>query len=257
MEDQIDFKNLNEMLEIKPLPTAKNKIKERLLMKEKIIPGIGKSVLNVGCSGSGKSTLLANLLQKKQFYGIDKGKPYFDKTVIFSSNAGKAGDDIYKNISYLDEDNFINDLETAPLYIDILLQAQKDDIEQNGIENAKKLLLVFDDVLSAPSLLKSRQFLKLFVEIRHYCASTIINTQSFTKVPRSCRLSCNIIYFFPASLNEQLILCESHCPPNKNKKQFLKLINEATNKRYSFLTIDMTQPLEKRYRRNLNEYFTL
>ena len=38
------FKNLNEMLEIKPLPTAKNKIKERLLMKEKKDPHSKKNL---------------------------------------------------------------------------------------------------------------------------------------------------------------------------------------------------------------------
>lgn len=248
-------------LSIKPLPTNKVDVFKRPLMEQKIIPGIGKSILCCARSGGGKSTLVGNLLVQPHFWGIGdagdgKKGPYFHKVVIFSSTAGKAGDDLYTNVPYLSEDNFISDFNTD--YIDMLLDAQKDDIKANGFGKCKRLLLIFDDVLSHPKFLNSKQFLKLFVEIRHYCATAVINSQSFTKVPRACRLSCNQIYYWPGSQNENIVLCEHHTPCGLRKDDFLGIMNAISKQKYAFLNIDMSQPEgEGRYKMNLDQVISL
>jgi hypothetical protein len=176
--------------------------------------------------------------------------------VVFSSNAGKAGDDLYLNVPYLSEENFIHDFN--PEYIDMLLEAQKEDIKTNGFKKCKRLLMIFDDVLSQPKFLNSKQFLKLFVEIRHYCATAVINTQSFHKVPRSCRLSCNQIYYWPSSQNENMVLCEHHTPCGMTKEQFLGVMSAISRTKYAFLNIDMSQPEgEGRYKMNLDQIIML
>jgi len=60
--------------------------------------------------------------------------------------------------------------------------------------------------------------------------------------------------FFPGSGSEMKILTEEFSPPASfmNKKEFEALIAHATKQRYSFLHINMREPVPTRYRHNLD-----
>lgn len=238
-------------LKIRPLKTSKHGIKQRPMMESGVIPQVNTSTLIIGRSGSGKTCLLCNLLQQPHFYGKDHtGKPYFDQTIIFSKTGGTALDDTYDNIDYLTKDNFVNDLQ--PEIIDEIIKSQEQHIKKNGF-GKRKLLLIFDDVLSEPKFLKSKQFVKLWVELRHYCCTVICNSQSYTKIPRVARLQITCLFFFPASYNEIEVLADQQAPPNMNKKEFIKLVQYATNEPFNFLYINNKLPITERFRKNLDK----
>ena len=238
-------------LSIRPMKTSKNDVYQRPLMKAGVIPPLGSVSLLVGRSGSGKSVLIANLLGRGEFYGVDEsGKSYFDEVLIFSTTAGTELDDTYSNIEWLKPKNFENDLKAE--YIDGIIQSQEKHIKEHGF-GKRKLLLVFDDVLSKPKFLKSPQFLKCFVELRHFCCTILIGVQSYTRVPRPCRLQVTCLFFFPSSMSEQEVLADNVCPPNMSKKRFIELIQYATDKPYNFLYVNNKLPIKERFRKNLDK----
>ena len=238
-------------LEIRPLKTSKSKIKQRYLMEKGVIPQVNTVTMIVGKSGSGKTCLLCNLLQRPDFYGVDHtGRPYFDKTIIFTTTGGTSLDDTYSNIDYLGPTNFEHTFD--PQYIENIISLQEKNIKTHGF-GKRKLLIIFDDILSQPKFIKSKEFLKCFVELRHYCCTVIVNTQSYTRIPRACRLQTTCLFFFPSSMNEVEVLAEHNTPPNMNKKRFIELIQYATNEPYNFLYINNKLPLKERFRKNLNK----
>ena len=220
-------------------------------MKAGVIPQVNTVSMIVGKSGSGKTCLLCNLLQKEHFYGPDNtGKPYFDNVIIFSTTGGTALDNTYDSVSWLKSDNFEHDFK--PEYITGLIESQEKHINQHGF-GKRKLLIIFDDILSQPKFIKSKEFLKCFVELRHFCCTVIVNTQSYTRIPRACRLQTTCLFFFPSSMSEQEVLADNCTPPNMSKKRFIELIQYATDKPYNFLYINNKLPLHSRFRKNLDK----
>jgi hypothetical protein len=243
---------LSDILKIKPLKTNKNEIVERELMVQHYIPNAMTSTIIVGKSGSGKTCTLINLLSNPHMYGGTK--PYFDDCVIFSKTASKeenCADDAYQGVEWLKKENFINDFDIEQ--IDAIFELQKAEIEEKGYVKAQTVLLIFDDCLSEPSFLRSKQFRRLFVESRHYKLTCIINTQSLNAIERTARLNANNIIFFPSSMAEVTALCDSFCPSFLTNKEFINLIEYATNTPYSFLYINMKAPPGQQYRKNFTE----
>lgn len=248
----IDIKN-NRSLQILPFKTAKDKIKQRPLMKENVLFTHPSSVIINGKSGSGKSNLLVNLLSRPEFYGRnDKGKHYFDDIYLFSPTAG-CMDDLCKHLvdfSPLTDDHIFNDFDQKKLMD--LLDEQKREIDEKGIEKSKKLLILLDDIQADQKFLTSKAILKLFTMNRHYNTSTWLCGQSFTKTPRPCRLQANNIIFFNGSKSELDKIIEEFSPPRLSKRDFEDLINHALEDQYNFLHINMRAHWKERYRKNLD-----
>ena len=101
--------------------------------------------------------------------------------------------------------------------------------------------------------MNSPVILKCFTQNRHINSSTWLLTQSYKKVPRSCRLQATCNIFFPASMNEVVAFAEENCPPNMSHKEFIKVIQEATTEKYNFLFINHLAGHDKKYRKNLDE----
>ena len=100
--------------------------------------------------------------------------------------------------------------------------------------------------------------LRLAAMGRHSLASSIILSQSYTRVPRPIRLQANGIILFPSSNSEVVLLCEDLCPPHVHKKQFMQLIERATSDAHSFLYANLMDPdASRRFRRNFSTILSI
>jgi hypothetical protein len=53
------------------------------------------------------------------------------------------------------------------------------------------------------------------------------------------------------------IVAEDFAPPMYSRNEFAKIVNDASNRKFSFLTINMKVGWDKRFRRNLDEFIVL
>lgn len=230
---------------IKPIPTSKDKIKQPEMSMADIIPKINTSSLFVGSSGSGKTTLVANILTRK-----DMLKNAFDRTFLISPTA--KTDDIQKFLK-LPDDDIIDKLSEAPAFLREIMDEQVELISEMGADKAPKYLVFYDDVVSDPDFMKTDEFVRSFIMNRHFNFTTMICSQSYTAIPRKCRLQARHIFYFKGSESENETIMEDRAPPYFNKQMGLELIEVATQNDYDFLHIHMGVPVRSRYRRNLNE----
>jgi hypothetical protein len=230
--------------EIRPLKTTKDKIKQPELSEANIIPHINDCILMNGRTGAGKTTLLANLLTRKEFF-----KNKFDRIFLVSPTG--LTDDIQKDLK-LDEGDIVNDPDDAPEFIEILMSSQEEQIGKLGAHKAPKYCLIYDDCIGYRDLLNDETVQKSFYACRHYNLTTFMLTQSFTKVPRACRLQARSIFYFAGSNSEADLMADEFSPPGYNRKMFKRMLASATPG-YDFLHIQLREPEERRFRHNLGE----
>lgn len=234
-------------LEIKALPTSKDEIKQPALAADKnmYIAPLGSSVLICGKSGSGKSTLLANLITDDRFYN-----GWFDKIFLFSPTAN--GDDVQRALKIPKKYVFTN-LEEAPQLLEVILSSQQSKLDGgNKAHKVDQFAIIFDDVIGDTRFMGDKTFTQCFYQVRHVNCTTFICTQHFKRVPRVCRLQANFIHYFQGSQSEVDTLTEEFAPPNMTKKGFMQLVQKATSKPFSFLTINMKRGWDLRFRENLS-----
>lgn len=248
-----------EDLSIEIIPTSKDKIEQPELAEHEdmFIPPLGSSVIISGKSGSGKSTLLANLIKDPRFYGASDERPngWFDKIFLFSPTAN--GDDVQKSLG-IDKSHVFTDLDEAPEILEVILNSQQKKLDgAEGADTVEQFAIIFDDVIGDTTFMNERAFTRCFYQVRHVNCTTFICTQHFKRVPKVCRLQANFVFFFQGSASEVEIVTEEFAPPEYTKKEFAKLVNEASSKKYSFLTINMKLGWDKRFRRRLDEFIVL
>lgn len=246
-------------LGIESIATSKDEIEQPALAKHEdmYIPPIGSSVVISGKSGSGKSTLLANLITDSRFYGPSEEKPngFFDKIFLFSPTAN--GDDIQKSLG-IDKKHVFTDLDEAPALLEIILDSQQQKLDEaDGADKVEQFAIIFDDVIGDTSFMNERAFSRCFYQVRHVNCTTFICTQHFKRVPKVCRLQANFVFFFQGSASEVEIVTEEFAPPEYTKKEFARLVNDASNEKFSFLTINMKVGWDLRFRKKLDEFIVL
>ena len=242
---------MSEIYKIKAIDTAKNSMPLRACQKKGILPKHPFSMILSGRSGSGKTCLLVNLLSRREFL-----KSYFQYILIFSPTASTT-DDTYASLN-LPPENFKEDFTVEDL--ERLIKSRKDLISKKGIAWVAKnsrVLLILDDIIAERSFLNSPEALKIFCLLRHYLVSVIICTQSFNKIPRALRINSNAMAIFPSTQSEIEVLKEEITPPGLNKKQFQRVIEDATSGRYDFLYINNHAEPGKRIKKNLDEIINL
>ena len=228
------------------LSTKKSDIEQCHAAKYKIVPKHPFRLMLTGASGSGKSTVLINLL--KRFYVNDDGSSYFDE--IWAIGPTVKFDDLWKELD-IDKDKLIEKPTTEVL--DKIYQEAEAEVKEKGIDQAKKRLIAFEDIISHKKFMNSTEFLKAYVMGRHFGISTMVCSQSYTKVPRACRLNCTQICFFPSSQSEMERMNEEYCPPRMSKNDFYELMHHATTPdemdEYPFLYIDHPAKPQDRFRK--------
>jgi len=246
-------------LNIAPIETSKDAIEQPPLAEHEnmYIPPLGSSVIISGKSGCGKSTLLANLMLDPRFYGPSPEKPkgWFDKIFLFSPTAN--GDDVQKSLK-IPKEYVFTDLDEAPELLDVILNSQQEKIDNaEGADKVAQFCIIFDDVIGDTRFMNEKAFTRCFYQVRHVNCTTFICTQHFRKVPKICRLQANFVFFFQGSAAEVEVITEEYAPPMYTKNEFRQLVNDASGKRYSFLTINNKLGWDKRFRRNLDEFIQL
>ena len=235
-----EINNKNNLLKIIKYDTNKHKIKQTPLMDKNIIPKHASSVVFCGRSGSGKSNLLVNLIDRHY-------KNYFNLTFFFSPTCYHDDLPQYLDIPHnrMFDSNFQGPLEH-------IIKVQNQLIKKKGLDKAPKILIIFDDIISQKKFMNSEFFTKMYIQNRHLGISTWVCTQSFNKIPRVCRMQANNLFVFAGNGSEMEILAQEFTPPHTKKKDFENLIKHATKERYNFLHINMREPPETRYRKNLD-----
>jgi hypothetical protein len=243
---------ISNFLMIKPLKTDKDDIKVNKSQELGLVPKHAFSALVCGKSGSGKTMMLLNLMTRPEFY-----KDYFDEVFVISDTA-KSGDDLYKRHLGVKEDNIFEPNEECISNLEQIITKQKEYIKQNSMGSAKKLLIIFDDIAHKKKFLASDVYLKLHIANRHFNISCFSLTQSYVKIPRSARCQVSAVFFFHGCTQTEAIrLSDEHTPARYTDKEFLNIIDFATNDPYDFLFINKKVPMKERYRKCLHTVLEL
>ena len=249
-------------LRITKIDSDKNKIPQRYLMQMDVIPKHPTVALFCGSIGSGKTTLLINLLKKGQYYGKslegikdNEPKPYFD-TIILMSN---SDDDMYEELIDLDvlKEQHIK-FDPQPEDIQSIIDIQRATIDDKGLLNSPKILIIFDDVVDNQKLLRSTPFRSLFVRPRQLNCSVFLLSQYINLVPKAMRLNAINLFLFKQEKAGNDIICEQYQPSYLTKDRFMALIDQATiptkDEPNPFLHINRrVHDKTKMFRRNLDQ----
>ena len=132
-----------------------------------------------------------------------------------------------------------------------------DDILENikdyNKKRKRKILIVFDDMIShLMSDKKAQQVLKeLFIRCRQLNISLCCLTQSYFSVPKDVRLTCTHYVIFKLNNKRELKNIAINHSADIDYKDFIKIYRDSTKEPYNFLTIHTTQPVDKRFKKNL------
>lgn len=218
------------MIKIKPVKTDKSNIKQPPAVEKDILPALPAGYLVVGRSGSGKSTVIHNLLTETDLLG-----GYFNYIFVFSD---VEVDDILKTLE-LPEENYIKKFDEAK--VEGIIDNIGKKIKDMGLKEAAadmRILFIFDDIINKQRFLKSDTMRKLCSTNRHFLISYMILTQYYRAIPPVIRANVSGIIYYPASLAENMKLCDEQCPPGMGKRDFLALVDHATAEKHSFLFIN-------------------
>jgi len=240
-------------LKIQKIETSKDDISQPPLAEQGVIPKLTTSTILSGRSGSGKSMCLCNLLCREGFL-----RGYFDEIYVISPTA--LSDDVQKHVQKdlkIPKENVFIDVMKGIKHLENVLNLNRMIIEEFGADKAPIYAIIFDDVIGHKELMNHKFFTECFILARHFNISIFLCSQSFTQIPRRCRLQANNIILFAGSADEIRILSETHTPARYSKKEFIALVDYATELPYSFLYINLTQPQATRYRRNFDTVLEL
>lgn len=244
-------------LEITPVESGKRKkILKNNYYDLNLIPNHPAKVMFCGASKSGKSTLIINLLIKDVYYAN-----YFHNIFVFSPNS--YVDENFEALRKHDTDErvqFIDDLDSAPEMVQQIINAQKQIIQHEGIENSPRLLIILDDFIDNKKLVNHKILQQLFTQGRHDNISTWVSVQAYNACPLKCRKQLNNIIAFSSPDEREIDSLLEHKHRDISKEDFIKLFDMATKEPYSFMHINLDLRGEddnKRYRKKFFEVYTI
>ena len=200
--------------------------------------------LVIGPSGSGKTNYLLNSIQRDKnivdkiyLYAKDLEEP---KYKLLIDKREKAG------INFNNDPNAF--IEYSNSLDDIL-----SDIEDYNKKRKRKILIIFDDMISNVMLdKKAQQILKdLFIRCRKLNISLCFLTQSSFSVPKDVRLNCTHYILFKLNNRRELQNIAIDHSADIDYKDFIKMHRVCTKKPFNFLTIDTTK--DNKFIKNFHE----
>ena len=101
---------------------------------------------------------------------------------------------------------------------------------------------------------KSQQVLKeLFIRCRKLNISLCFLTQSCFSVPKDVRLNCTHYIIFKLNNKRELQHIAINHSADTDYRDFVNIYRNCIKEPYKFLTIDNTQPVDKRFKKNFND----
>ena len=101
---------------------------------------------------------------------------------------------------------------------------------------------------------KAQQVLKdLFIRCRKLSISLCFLTQSYFGVPKDVRLNCTHHIIFKLNNKRELQNIAINDSADIDYKDFIKIYRDCTKEPFNFLTIDTTQPVNKKVIKNIDE----
>lgn len=238
-------KNIGPDYRIREIKIRHAKLPQPQAAQQNVIPKHPFRWYLVGASGSGKTNLLVSLLVRPEFYA-----GYFDSVLVMTGTPVHL-DPAYKKLG-LPEKNFY------PVNVDVLsrvMDLQEDHIDEVGLEHARKVLIILDDIIAYPEFARSPELIDLFIKSRKWNISVILLSQAYHRVHKTVRLQSTALTFFKGSNKEMEVLTEDFNAPGTSTREFMSWINYATHDPYQFFFVDLHQPITsgRRYRKNLDE----
>ena len=129
-----------------------------------------------------------------------------------------------------------------------------ENIEGYNKKRKRKVLIVFDVMIShVMSDKKTPQVLKdFFIRCRKLNISLFL-TQSYFSVPKDVKLNCTHYIIFKLNNKRELQNIAINHSADIDYEDFLKIYRDCTKEPYTFLTIDTTQPVDKRFKKKFND----
>ena len=188
----------------------------------------------IGPSGSGKTNYLLNSIQrdnniidKMYLYAQDLEEPNYK---LLINKRDKAGINFNNDpTAFIEYSNSVDDILS--------------DIEDYNKKRKRKVLIVFDDMIShVTSDRRAEQILKdLFIRCRKLNISLCFLTQSYFSVPKDIRLNCTHYILFKLNNTTELRNIAINHSADVGFKDFIKAYKICTREPFNFLTIDTTQ----------------
>ena len=101
---------------------------------------------------------------------------------------------------------------------------------------------------------KAQQVLKeFFIRCRKLNISLCFLTQSYFSVPKYIKLNCTHYVILKLNNKRELQNIAINHSADIDYKDFVKIYRDCTKEPYNFLTIDTTQPIDKRFKKNFND----
>jgi len=205
---------------------------------------VGKSEL------SGKSNLVCNLMLRTKYYK-DQFKPENIFIVCASS-------DLDEKFRILKKELDIPDMNIMKKYNEQKLDDLYEVIREEQLERMEKkeamehYCFIFDDVSYDGSLKKYRYGVisKLASNGRHLLITTILTAQKYSDISTSFRENATGIILYSCTNAQLDTIWTDH--GLIDRKSFYKMFRENTNKPYSFLVINYSNPPNERF---LNDNF--
>lgn len=240
-EETDDFQcKFNETFAIREIKYDKPNIQQPKAAEIGVIPTVPFRMYACGASGSGKTNLILNLLTRPEMYG-----GYFGDNIIVISPTARSLDPSYQVLEIPEHNFFPCSEEVLDRVFEVAKEAKK-------TKKMKPCLIILDDIISYKKFTNSKALLKLLVMGRHYNLSCMVLSQAYHRIPKSVRLNFSCIMFFKGAMKEVETISEEYCPAGYTKRQFMRLINDITKEKYSFLFVDLNRSIEDgRYRAGL------
>ena len=125
------------------------------------------------------------------------------------------------------------------------------NIEDYNKRRKRKVLIVSDDMIRhVMSNKKAQQVLKdFFIRCRKLNISLCFLTQSYFSVSKDVILNCTHYIIFKLNNKRELQDIAINHSADIDYKDSVKIYCGCTNESYNFLTVDTTQPIDKRFKK--------
>lgn len=193
-------------------------------------------MLIVGSSGSGKTNTLLNIIRLHSgiYHKIVLCTKQTDEP-LYKYLISKAGDqvEIVESLQALQPPEFY-----ASPYKD-------------------QVLIIFDDMCMENEKLQDR-ISEFWIRGRKLFLSCVYLSQSFAKTPITIRRNCNYMIIKKLANNRDIVyILKDYSLGDIDKKDLLKLYQEATKDYLDFLFIDIDAPNDKKFRKGFNNILVI